>query len=248
MKIIQINVWGGHLLQPLSKFIASEQADIVCVQEIVHTKTTSSLFDYFDALNTIKTAGQYEHVFFSPTFSFIALGEEVEFGNAIFSRLPLTNQQTVFINGSYAKNQSMSNLDANVRNLQLCTITINSKTINLANHHGFHDLNPNGTEMGKQNMNRVAQILKPHAESLLFCGDLNVIPSSETLKELDVLGLNNQTTISDLDTTLSSVHGAHPEKVVCDYILTSKDIVVQKFASSETIVSDHKALILDFQV
>lgn len=248
MKIVQINIWGGHLLQPLLKFITSEQADIVCAQEVVHAKSTNSLFDYLSALNAIKEAGHFDYAYFAPTFSFKALGEEVEFGNAILSKFPLDNQQTVFVNGSYAKNQSMSNLDANARNLQLCTITINSKTINLANHHGFHDLNPNGTEMGKQNMNRVAQILNPHTESLIFCGDLNVIPSSETLKELDVLGLNNQTTISNLDTTLSSVHRAHPLPVVCDYIMTSKDIMVQTFASLEAIVSDHKALILEFQV
>ncbi len=86
---------------------------------------------------------------------------------------------------------------------------------------------------------------------LIFCGDLNVKPSSPSLKPLNSLGLRNLTTEHHVSTTLSAVHRA-PEadrlSVAVDYIFVSPEIKVQNFQVSEELLSDHKALILEFEV
>jgi endonuclease/exonuclease/phosphatase family metal-dependent hydrolase len=48
---------------------------------------------------------------------------------------------------------------------------------------------------------------------------------------------------------LSSVHRADiRNKVACDYVFTSTDIKIINFGVSDTLVSDHKALILEFEI
>jgi endonuclease/exonuclease/phosphatase family metal-dependent hydrolase len=246
LKIIQINTWGGHLLEPLCKFIDSQQPDIICAQEISDATLVNGLFDYLQTHASIKRAGSFDYDFYSPVFSYNLLGTKVRYGNAIYSKLPLLNRREIFIHGTYSDIESIENMQYNTRNLQLCEISLNHATITLANHHGFHDSDPNGTTKSLECMQKVVNELLPYKESLIVSGDLNVLPDSKAFLALNDLGLTNHVTGSNITNTLSSIHKAAPIEVVCDYILTSKAINTSHFSASEEIISDHKALILDF--
>jgi endonuclease/exonuclease/phosphatase family metal-dependent hydrolase len=246
MKIIQVNAWLGNLTYPLKKFIEDEDPDFVCLQEILSSSTYNPLFDSLSVFQTLKEG--WAHIFFAPTYSFDALGAKIEFGNAILSKYPLTEQQTIFINGQFKQDQTVSAFTRNIRNLQICKATVEGTVLTLANHQGYHDLDPLGTEQSATCMQKVTDALAPFASSLIFCGDLNLNPDSPALQKLNALNLTNHIVGSGANTTLSSVHKAAPIDVVCDYILTSSNIQAQKFSVSEKIVSDHKALLLEFTV
>lgn len=82
---------------------------------------------------------------------------------------------------------------------------------------------------------------------LILCGDLNVNPTSATLRDLDSLNLKNLTVDFGLTTTLSSAHRLNRD-LVSDYILVSPTLAVASFYMPEMMVSDHNALVVMIDV
>jgi endonuclease/exonuclease/phosphatase family metal-dependent hydrolase len=250
MKIIQVNVWMGRLLPTLLGFIKEQNADIICAQEIFSSKQPNPLTDTLQTLEYIKTTGEFSDVFFSPTSSFQAFGEEIMLGNAIFSKHLISKERTVFTSEQFHSDQTAASWVRNIRNLQLCTIkTPGDNHLTVANHHGYHEFNEHGSENTKQSIEKVAGALNTANHPLIFCADLNIVAESPYFAPLKDLGLRNLTNESKTATTLSPAHRIHTEKqVACDFVLCSKDIKINNFLASEALVSDHKALILDFDL
>jgi endonuclease/exonuclease/phosphatase family metal-dependent hydrolase len=249
LKIIQVNGWLGYLIHPLLQFIESEQPDIICMQEVLSSDFNIPLFNNFQLLQHTAKAGMFNDYFFSPTHTFESMKTKIDLGNAIFSKYPITNKQTVFINGEYNRDDSVHDFKYNIRNLQICEINLDSKKLHIANHHGFHDLNHLGNGQTVECIDKVASSLKSLGSPIVFCGDLNITTDSPAFAPLDNLGYKNLTKESNIKTTLSSVHRADiRNKVACDYVFTSTDIKIINFGVSDTLVSDHKALILEFEI
>lgn len=253
MKIIQVNVWLGRLINPLVEFIAQEDPDVLCCQEVLSAKISDPLFaDMQQNYDYLKKAGPFEHAFFSPTYGFRSYGEKVYIGNAIFSKFPLQNLATVFTSKEYVEEQTIESFQRNIRNVQICEVKLNSQTtVTIANHHGYHDLNPLGNQDTAVSMQRLANSVKNYNKPLILCGDLNITPDSPSLEPLNDLGLINLISENKIRTTLSEVHRAPQQKrdrIACDYIFVSPDVTVKNFMVSDSLVSDHKALVLEFDV
>lgn len=248
MKVLQINAWLGHLLHPLIALIENERPDIVCMQEVLHSHEHHPLFDSFNTYSSIKDL--FDYGFFSPTFSFESLGTTVELGNAIFSNQKMSDQKTIFINGNYQKSKVVDHYTRNIRNLQTCRIsTSTTNSISVANHHGFHDLNPMGNDKSVECIKKVIQELRLLDSSFIFCGDLNVSPKSKPIELIEkTLDVTNNVVEASASSTLSPVFRVPEIEVVCDYIFTSRSIRTRKFVLPDNIVSDHKALVLEFDV
>lgn len=128
------------------------------------------------------------------------------------------------------------------------------KKVIIANHHAYiHVGDPLTSHLGSSEslnlLQKVADNLRPFTESLIFCGDLNISKESPNLKPIAELGLRNLTIENNVPTTLSKVHHADVrDTVACDYILCSQNIEVKNFSVSDKIVSDHRALILEFEI
>lgn len=239
MKVVQVNGWTGRLLYPLLHFIQQEDPDIVCMQEVLSSGASNPLFDLFSMHQLFEQ--EFAYSFFSPTFSFDAFGAEIELGNAIFSKHPITNEQTVFTNGEYQKGQQNTEFKRNIRNIQTCTITVNGSAITVANHHGFHDLDPLGTEQSIQCMQTVIDHLNTLQQPLILCGDLNVAPHSKPIQLLEAsLPLRNLVKEANAASTLSSAFRVPGIKVVADYIFTSSEITNAQVSVPDVTVSDHK--------
>jgi endonuclease/exonuclease/phosphatase family metal-dependent hydrolase len=249
MKIIQLNCWGGHLLNPILKFIEDEKPDIFCCQEVFRTSgELNPFFGFFQSFDKIKAAGEFTDSLYSPTWGGQAFGVHVDFGNAIFSKFQLSKPETIYIDSQYEAQQQALKFKSNIRNLQLCRVdSLNGLVV--ANHHGFYNQNPLGTEESLRSSQRLAARLAKVKGPLIFCGDLNLSPDSPALEPIDKLGLKNWTRDSHLSSTLSQVHDvSHKVEVACDYILSSQDIKVDSFKISDHLVSDHRALILEFSL
>jgi len=246
MKVIQLNIWLGHLLNPALAFIDRENPDILCAQEVFSCEAGLGLFDYYQTHQRLFERFPYQ--FFASTFSLQVLGEPVEYGNAIYSKFPIHDESVDFTHGQYTQNQTVKNFEHNIRSVQQCKVTLpDGKTISIANHHGFHGTNFNGTDASVASMRKVATSLQAADTPLIFCGDLNVNQASQTAHELDILKLRNLAAEFEIKTTLSSAHRLALE-LACDYIFVSPSIKVDKFYASDAVVSDHKALILDFEI
>ena len=250
MKIMQINVEFGYKLPTLLEMVSKEQPDILCAQEVQNTKEPIPLADNFQTLDNIKGQGNFEYSFFSPTWGAELFGPRIEVGNAIFSKLPLLNQQTVFISGQYTQSQTAQNWILNNRNLQICLVEINDQKLYVANHQGFLIKNSaTGGEETSKFTQKLSDNLAPYKDSLIFCTDLNIIRESVGFAPIAELGLRDLTAEHNVKTTLSPVHRApNKDSVACDYIFCSNDVKIENFRVSDEVVSDHKALILEFDI
>jgi len=248
MKIIQINGWQGKLLPFLLPFMQKGNPDILCMQEVTFSNVKAAKLPILGLLDYGETVGKhFSDYYFSPLFSFQALGAKVDYGNAVFSKHRLEKKETVFVNNSYKSNETAKNFTKNIVNLQLVSLKIDSKILSVSNHHGFHELDPLGSNHSTEVMNKAIRHLKHTRSPIIVCGDFNINPQSPAMKEVRVLGLRNLTVESGTKSTLSKIHYAK-KQVVCDYIFVSEDVKVKNFKVSEEIVSDHKALILEFGI
>lgn len=245
MKLLQLNIWEGKLLKQVLDFIEQEQPDILCLQEVFSCKGNIKLPDMmFDSLEQIQHRTGYKHTFFSSIFTALYAGVPADFGMAIISRYPLENQQAMFTHGSYNPDQTAENYAPNSRILQLCSITAGSTPFYLANHHGHWEPTPLGSTTTIEKMQLVKTKLQTAPSPLIFTGDLNITPESPAMRVFDDF-LEDLTATHQVRDTLSQL-GKVPD-VPCDHILISSEIQVRDFRVCDELVSDHKALILEFE-
>jgi len=246
LKLLQLNIWNGRLYRKVLELIEAEQPDILCLQEVFHGPTeTVMLEQQFNNRRTILAASGYEHGFFSPAAGVNFGGYTVDMGNLIVSKYPLLGQQTIFTAGEYAKQTNVTKNFPNVRNLQICRVEISGKSLTVANHHGYWLTDPMGNEDTIRSFQVVAEALKSVETPLVFAGDLNVIPEAPAMRVFDGF-LEDLTATYNLETTLSELGKAF--NVPCDHILVSPEIKVTDYRTSDMLVSDHKAVILEFDI
>lgn len=253
MKIIQINAWLGGLYHQLMDLVDEQNPDFICLQEVFSSNISIGIDkEKYMTFEILKN--KFGYGYFSPTWSFDYLGQKVGYGNAIISKYPIYDTKTLFTNGDYADlTQNKSTIKyksfTNIRNIQSCKLDIDGKTLSIINHHGYHEPNSNGSQQSIKSMKKVIEHIKAidDGKPLIFCGDLNLNPDSEPIKLLESsTNFRNLITENGAKTTLSKVFRIKNLNVVCDYVFTSKNIKVKDFFVSNKVVSDHKALVLDF--
>lgn len=242
MKIIQLNIWGGKLGQQIIDFLNEEKPDFVCMQEVNDLKGRAG-YKFFATLEEIKEGSGFNEAYMSASYSSCYMERQLEYGNAILSNLPFKSTKTVFTNGEYKHNFDIVNDDGNVRSLQVAQVQVGDTTLNILNHHGYHlGLNKSGNDETMRQMGLVADVIDKLDGPVIFCGDLNLNPSSESVKIIDKK-LTNLSVTNNLKRTYNQFSVVNE---VCDYIFINELVKVIDFKMSDELLSDHKALILEF--
>ena len=247
MKLMQLNIWRGRLTSQILKLVKAEQPDIICMQEVFSSAdvTIKNPDRTFESLKLIVSAGGYGHTFFAPIYSVDYSGHHVLYGNAIVSKYPLEDQQVFFTKGEFIENLDVASEFDAPYNLQTVRLQTNSGPVTVANHHGYWLTDPMGDETSATLMRKVADRLKDIAGPLILAGDLNVVAASPAMRAFDGW-LEDLTATHGIKNTLSEL-GKVPD-VPCDHILVTADVKVQTFSASDALVSDHKALLLEFDL
>jgi endonuclease/exonuclease/phosphatase family metal-dependent hydrolase len=249
MRLIQLNLWQGRLLQPAIRFLQEEQPDIICLQEVHSSQLDQPMFSFFSSLEAVRAAFPDYHGYYSPVNGFPVAGTLVQTGNAILTRFPIKQARTVFVNGQYSSRQQAQDFTpgANLRNLQVVRLDVNGKSLTVANHHGYWENDPLGSETTRAKLQLVASELAKEQEPIILAGDLNVTyesPHMEPLQTMlyDLIGEHKvKTTLS----ILSSV----TRDVPCDHIMVSDNLRARKLiVCDDVLASDHLPLILEFDL
>jgi endonuclease/exonuclease/phosphatase family metal-dependent hydrolase len=244
MKIIQANIWYGKFGQEIVDFLSSEAPDFVCMQEVNDLKGKAA-GNFFATLDEIKDKASFAHAFMSPMYSYRYMEREMPYGNAILSRLPFTHTDTIFTRGAFMAGFDAMKNDSNIRNLQHATIDINGTALHILNHHGHHI---HGSKAGDEETVRQMRIIAELVGSLdgpvILCGDFNLAPDSESIGIINgkLANLSIANGLKRTYTRFSQV------QEVCDYIFVNDQVKVRRFEMPETIISDHKPLILEFDL
>ncbi|MDB5164518.1 MAG: hypothetical protein JWL89_144 [Candidatus Saccharibacteria bacterium] len=243
MKLVQLNIWGSKLMYQILDFVEEQSPDILCMQEVQAMPGASG--NLFATLDEIKQAGQFEEELMSPTQSFNYMRRTVDYGNAILSRYPITASSTTFTSGLCKQDFDLTTDDTNVRNLQHVSPQINGQSVHVLNHHGYYVAeSKRGNDETKRQMSIIADYIKTLDGPVILTGDFNLSPDSASIGILNQV-LTNLSVEHKLENTYGQL--SH-HNTVCDYIFVNDLVNVTNFSVSDELVSDHKALILDFEV
>jgi endonuclease/exonuclease/phosphatase family metal-dependent hydrolase len=243
MKLIQLNIWGGKLQHQIPKFLSEEEPDIVCMQEVHDLKGPSGAV--FVTLDEIKQKCGFAYSYMSPTYSSTYQRRANSFGNAILTNLEIKHSQTVFTYGEYNNDFDLTEDDFNVRNFQHVILSADGSDLNVLNHHGY--LLPetkDGNEETLEQMKTIASYVSKLNGPIILAGDFNLAPNSLSIKELEKV-------LVDLPVKYgveSTYNKFNSNTTVSDYIFVNELVRSQKLEVSEELVSDHKALILEFDI
>lgn len=243
MKLIQLNVWwGGKLDQAVVEFLNDEKPDILCLQEAASMSGESGMLL---TVEQIKKIGEFNNLVHSPLVSFNFMHRKVSMGNAILSKLPITSHTSLYTHLEHNKDFDWERHDYNVRNLLHCVIDVAGKPLQVLTHHGYHvPSHKNGNQETMAGCQQIADYIDNLSGPKILTGDFNLSPHSKSLeilnKKLENLAITNK-----LKTTRTSLTY---KTEVCDYIFVSKDVKVSHFEASDRVVSDHKALVMEFDI
>lgn len=242
MKLIQANVWGGRLEPQILKFVEKHNPDIICLQEVIELEGKRSAM--FATTEEIMEASGLSHIFMSPVFTFNYMKRKAKFGNCIISKFPLTNEKTIFTGKEHVDDFDFLDSDANMRNLQSADIQLpTNEVLHILNHHGHHiNQHKNGDNETMRQCGIIAKEIEKLEGKIIVSGDFNLAPHSESLEQLNHL-LTNLSIKYNLETTRTQLTY---KKEVCDYIFVSNVLRIKSFEASNEIISDHKALIMEF--
>lgn len=243
MKILQINIWGGKLDRNLRSFLQREKADILCLQEVVKLPGGYSFF--FEDLEEIQNNAGYEYVHFTPSYECNFMHRKMSWGNAILSKKPFIKTNDLY---TYLEKvddfDRLEHTDYNAgRALQHAVIKTNKGFLNLLNHHGYHiNGHKNGDNETLRQCGLIADYIKELEGPVVLCGDFNLVPDSPSIKLINDRLINHVKENRIATTRTSLTHKTE----ACDYIFTSPDIEIKTFEVFDDVVSDHKALMIEF--
>lgn len=252
MKLITLNIWGGHIREPLLEFIVKHQnIDIFCFQEVYHnaqdkfsTDDKAASLNIFSELSDLLPDHQ---PFFRPVIG-NSKGNAYGIGMFVNNEVKVMKEGDITIhhNPDYPTQAPNRHGPTHSRKLQWIQCRIEEKIHTIMNVHGLW----NG--MGKTDTpERIAQSQKirnfMHTLSTpkILCGDFNLRPETKSLKILKE-EMKDLIEVYNVPSTRSNYYPKREEQPFADYILTCPKITVKHFEVLKDEVSDHAPLLLEF--
>ncbi|QMT60395.1 endonuclease/exonuclease/phosphatase family protein [Legionella sp. PC997] len=241
MKLITLNLWGGHLRNPLLEFISQHhEIDIFCFQEVYNNANrTVTEEDRELSLNIFSDLQQL----LPNHFAIFKPAVENIYGIAML----LKNDIDILGEGdiNIHQKQHYPGIGLNhPRNLQWVECEVGKRIYSILNVHGLW--NGQGKKDTPERINqsqRIRHFMDTINTPKILCGDFNLKPDTKSMHILEQ-GMNNLIKIHNVRSTRTR-HYKKEEKFA-DYILTSPDITVNEFCVLSDEVSDHAPLYIDF--
>ncbi len=269
LRLETLNIWGGRLYQSLLAHVHRQAStvDIFCFQEVYSTHShhlfTREVEDtipgpypsndlperaniYRELLEALPDFAGYfsscqdRHAYSGP------VDFDLSFGLAIFARKTLSVDE---VGEHFVHRQRNSIIGANNatigRNLQYIQFHLADKPVTVINMHGLWN-GKGKTDSPKrlEQSRKVKGFLETISGAKILCGDLNVLPTTQSLALLEQ-DLRNLVKAYGITSTRSPFY-QQPDRFA-DYVLVSPDVQVEGFQVLDEEVSDHSPLLLTFR-
>jgi endonuclease/exonuclease/phosphatase family metal-dependent hydrolase len=254
MKIISLNTWGGRAGTQglLSFFERNEDADVFCLQEI-----WSAPYEHLEGVKAggleishedIMVYGKQEiSKLLSSHAYYFAPQHQENYGlmTLIKEEYPVAEFGEVFVH-KHKGFVPIGDVGRHARNVQFVETVHNGKKLNILNFHGLW--NGEGKRDSEDRIlqsENIAGFLKTLSGDIVFCGDFNLLPDTQSIKIIEDAGMRNLVKEYEVTSTRSSFY-SKPEKFA-DYVFVSSGIEVAGFAVMQDQVSDHLPLCLEIR-
>jgi len=242
MKLITLNLWGGHLRNSLFKFIReNKEVDIFCLQEVYHNAHRKIMYENRDLslhiFSDLQKLLPNHYAIFKP-----AVENVYGLGMLIKNTIDIIGEGDINIH----QKQHYPGIGLNHnRNLQWLECEFNNRIYSILNVHGlWNGQGKKDTPERIAQSQRIRHFMDTLKTAKILCGDFNLRPETKSMAILEE-GMNNLITLNSITSTRTHYY-TKPEKFA-DYILTSPEISINKFSIMPDEVSDHCPLFLDFQ-
>lgn len=263
LRIASVNAWGGARSDELLAWLPASGADIVCLQEVTRTpglagwtrfedgeRTLPQRADLFDDVRS--ALPRHQAIFLAsdsgPVHDDTGGRHRQDFGLAtwVAERLPVTGVDSTFVHGEFVDHAEWGVADRPRVALSVRTVDRHGgRSVWVVQVHGLRDPAGKGdTPARRGQAKRLAELvsrIRGPRDLLVVCGDLNLLPDSETFDMLAEVGLTDLVGAADTRTS----HYPKPVRHA-SYLLVSDVAAVERFEIlAEPEVSDHRALLLD---
>jgi endonuclease/exonuclease/phosphatase family metal-dependent hydrolase len=241
MKLMSLNIWGGHLHAPLLDFIKEyNDIDIFCFQEVYHNAphkiSTEDRENHLGIFSELQNALPNHSAYFRPVVDGI-----YGIGLLIKNNIKILNEGEIIIH----ENLAYSGVGPkHTRNLQFLEFASNSQHYTVINIHGlWNGLGKTDSPERIEQSKRIKAFMNTLKTPTILCGDFNLNPDTESLKIVEK-NMSNLIKINNITSTRSRFYPKDGK--FADYVITSPDLIINHFSVLPHEVSDHLPLLLDF--
>lgn len=258
MKLISLNIWGGRAHEPLMEFIKTsvKDTDIFCFQEVFSSpaEVKISRDTYVNILTDLTDALKGFRVFFAPEQDgFDNAGPvdfEVTMGLATFVREPIRvdSWEHIFIHGE--RNSARPDVSYFPASVLYTKISEENRGHSICNVYGYALPGDKlDTPERLEQSRKIKNFLDNKKGEKILCGDLNLMPDTESIKMLeeDMENLIKKFNIKNTRSHISPFFGTPEEQKFADYTFVSQGIRVKDFQVPDISISDHLPMILNFE-
>lgn len=261
MRIASVNAWGGAMADALLGWLPGSGADVVCLQEVTRTPGLSGWTRFDDGERSLPQRADlladvdgalpgHQAVFVAsdsgPVSDQAGTRHRQDFGVAtlVDDHLPVIAVGSAFVHGSFVDHTEWTVADRPRVALAIRTLD-SGRPVCVVQVHGLRDpAGKHDTPARRHQAERLADLtrrMRGADDLVVVCGDLNLLPDSETFDILAGAGLTDLVGRADTRTSRYGKPVRH-----ASYLLVSDVAAVKRFEIlDEPEVSDHRALILD---
>lgn len=263
MRVVSLNAWGGAVFDALADWLAGLTCDVLCLQEVTRTPGLDGWTTFSDAERALpqranlfadvqrllpRHQGWFVASDAGPVLDGNGVTHRQDFGVAMFvdERLPVIGQVARFVHGSFVDHDEWT-IGDRPRIAQAIRVVDRSagRAVSIVHAHGLRDpAGKHDTPARREQAARLAALVedvRAAGDLTILCGDLNLLPTSETFGVLSEIGLTDLVGTGDTRTTLYGKPLRH-----ANYLLVSHPDDVKHFDTPALPeVSDHRPLILE---
>jgi endonuclease/exonuclease/phosphatase family metal-dependent hydrolase len=248
IKLLQLNTNSDNYWEKLVSYLTSNNFDVIHLQELTGDHTIAGNIN-----SHRNTYAQLQKILQDKYYGVLSVTQrytsspDAYMGNAIFYKknFILKDKKEVILSKFDVFSSESTTYENVGRTLLHLTFTIERKQISFLNTH----LAWARTPREEPHQSRQGAILLHYLQTVnppfVLSGDFNLTPDQPLIKKISKLAVNLTTKnhiTNTLDPANHRVKEIFPEGFAVDYIFTSNDVHVKKFAVVEKELSDHFGL------
>lgn len=235
ISIMQWNIWYLEDIRDVAKLLNVIKPDMCCLQELTIDHPVQII------KNTPKyLADQMGYHFFAKELPIETTdGQKVMLANGIFSRFPISSSRFAWIN----QPKRGGGYDDEYRAYVEATLEVEGQVVTIGTTHMSYTHRFEGTQGKRQETDLLVRELRRHYKRFIFTGDLNAVPGSHTISEIDQSLQNVGPNLNQKTWTTKpfSYNGFEETQLKwrLDYIFATPDVEVTSSEIIQTKYSDH---------
>jgi len=261
--IASLNAWGGAMYADLGRWLRNSAFDVVCLQEVTSTPGVTGWTTFADGERTLpQRASLLADVrallpHHQPLFVTSDAGPVIDddgrrhrqafgLGTFVADHVMIIEARTSPMHGAFTEHDEWPRDDRPRTAVALRLVEPGSpRAVTVVHLHGLRDRRGKAdTPERRAQAERIVRLVEAVREPddlVVVCGDLNLLPDSQTFARLGAIGL------VDLVGTADTRTSRYPKQVrSASYLLVSDPAAVRRFdILTEPEVSDHRALVLE---